>query len=72
MPKPDLIDRGGGGSRTMTPEQFLEKIKHIEWMYSGDTEMMHSELDKAMEELLHELGYGEAVEYVQRVERWYA
>lgn len=56
----------------MTPEQFLAKIKHIEWMYACDTEMMHSELDKAMEELLHELGYGEAIEYVQRLERWYA
>lgn len=56
----------------MNPDEFLAKIKHIEWMYSGDTEMMHSELDKAMEDLLHELGYGEAVEYVQRLERWYA
>lgn len=56
----------------MTPEQFLAKIKHIEWMYACDTEMMHSELDVAMENLLVELGYGEAVEYVQRLERWYA
>lgn len=56
----------------MTPEQFLEKIKHIEWMYSYDTEKMHAELDTAMEELLQELGYGEAVEYVQSLERWYA
>lgn len=56
----------------MTLEQFLEKIKHIEWMYSGDTEMMHSELDTAMENLLDELGYGEAVEYLKTLERWYA
>lgn len=56
----------------MNPNEFLEKIKHIEWMYSGDTEMMHSELDVAMENLLVELGYGEAVEYLKRLERWYA
>jgi hypothetical protein len=56
----------------MTPEEFLNKIKHIEWMYSGDTEMMHSELDVAMENLLVELGYGESVEYLRRLERWYA
>ena len=56
----------------MKPKEFLEKIKHIEWMYSGDIEMMHSELDVAMENLLVELGYGEAVEYLKRLERWYA
>lgn len=56
----------------MTPEDFLEKIKHIEWMYAGDTEMMHSELDTATENLLIELGYGEAVEYLRKLERWCA
>lgn len=56
----------------MNPNEFLEKIKHIEWLYYDDTEMMHSELDEAMENLLVELGYGEAVEYLKRLERWYA
>ncbi len=56
----------------MTPEQFLEKVRQIAGDYDHDVEAMHSRLDEAMEDLLCELGYGEAVEYVQRLERWYA
>lgn len=56
----------------MNPEQFLEKVKKIAWDYYGDTETMHARFDDAMEALLCELGYGEAVEFVRRHERWYA
>ena len=56
----------------MTPDQFLQKVKQIAWDYMSDAEVMHSMLDEAIEELLIDLGYGEAVEYVRRLERWYA
>lgn len=56
----------------MNPNEFLEKVRQIAWEYVHDTEAMHSRFDEAMEDLLVELGYGEAVEYVQRHERWYA
>ena len=56
----------------MNPNEFLSKIKQIEWDYGHDVEVMHSRMDEAMEELLFELGYGEAIEYIRRIERWYA
>jgi hypothetical protein len=56
----------------MTPYEFLQKVKQIERDYTHDVEAMHSRLDEAMEELLIDLGYGEAVEYVRKLERWYA
>ncbi len=56
----------------MTPNEFLAKIKRIEWEHDDDIEVMHSRLDEAMEDLLCELGYVEAVEYMRRIERWYS
>ena len=55
-----------------TPEQFLQEVKQIAWDYTHDTETMHSRMDEAVEDLLAALGYGEAVEYIRSLDRWYA
>lgn len=56
----------------MKPEDFLMKIKQIEWQSHDDIETMHARMDDAMEDLLCDLGYGEAIEYMRGLERWYA
>ena len=56
----------------MNPDEFLAKIKQIEWEHYWDVETMHSKIDEAMEDLLSTLGYYEAVEYMRKLERWYA
>lgn len=56
----------------MKPEDFLMKIKQIEWQSHDDIENMHARMDDAMEDLLCDLGYGEAIEYMRGLVRWYA
>ena len=56
----------------MTPERFLEKVRQICEEESGDVEAFHDSTDILMEELLISLGYGEGVELIRSMERWYA
>ena len=58
--------------RETTSEDFLAKVKDLERKYYRDIETMHSELDLAMEELLIELGYEAAVDFIRDQERWYS
>lgn len=56
----------------MTPERFLEEVRIIGTSYCGDLEALHGATDTLMEELLISLGYGEGVELIRSMERWYA
>ena len=56
----------------MTPERFLEEVRIIGVANCGDVESLHAETDNLMEELLISLGYGEGVELIRNMERWYA
>ena len=71
MGERQLAEHGIGG-RTMTPERFLEEVRIIGMANCGDVEALHAETDNLMEELLISLGYGEGVELIRNMERWYA
>ncbi len=49
----------------MTPEEFYKVISDIVINYAGDTEVLHSQIDVAMEKLLVELGYGDAIDVIR-------
>lgn len=57
--------------RETTFEDFLAKVKDLERKHYPDFGTMHSVLDLAMEELLIELGYEAAVDFIREQERWY-
>ena len=40
--------------------------------YNNDWETTHSVMDELMEEVLRELGYGEAMDIYEATTRWYA
>jgi hypothetical protein len=67
--KPTSVPKGEK-TMTMTPEQFLEFVKGFQG--GGDPEIAHSEIDEVMEQILTDLGYGEGIEALQDVTRWYA
>ena len=56
----------------MTPEQFKKDVQEIADHPSGDPETIHPLLDKAMQDLLRSLGYGEAVDIIEKAPKWYA
>ena len=58
--------------RETTSEDFLAKVKDLERKHYPDFETMHSVLDLAMEELLIELGYEAAVDFIREQDRWYS
>ena len=68
----DYLIAHGVTVRETTSEDFLAKVKDLEWKYYRDIETMHSELDFAMEKLLVELGYEDAVDFIRDQERWYS
>lgn len=51
---------------------FLKKVMQIAEESSADEEEYHSRTDDAMEELLIELGYGDAVAVIRSHGRWYS
>ena len=51
---------------------FLKKVMQIAEEYSADEEEYHGRTDDAMEELLIELGYGDAVAVIRSHGRWYS
>lgn len=56
----------------MTPEEFYKVISEIVINYAGDTEILHSQIDVAIEKLLVELGYGDAIDVIKAQGRWYS
>ena len=58
--------------RETTSEDFLANVKDLERIHYPDFETMHSVLDLAMEELLIELGYEAAVDFIRDQDRWYS
>ena len=57
---------------TTTPEEFTKRMQEIHNRYSDDEEVVHSEMDDLMCELLRELGYGEGVDIFDNTHKWYA
>lgn len=51
---------------------FLEKAQEIVKKYGSDTEAVHSELDKLMEDILISKGFVDLVNFIREQERWYA
>jgi len=51
-----------------TPEMFTAKIKEDCW----DEQEDHKKMDKLMMRCLRENGFGEGVEVLDSIERWYA
>ncbi len=56
----------------MTPEEFSERVKHLEDRMGGDEEAFHGATDVLMENLLIELGYTDGVQRIRSYVRWYA
>jgi len=56
----------------MTPADFTDKVQKIIDEHSHDPEACHSELDDLMESVLYEAGYGQGVDLIRQIERWYA
>ncbi len=60
--------------RAMTPEQFLDEMRHLalhEYGF-GPLQKQHLEGDKLMCKLLTQLGYSEGVKIFQAMGKWYA
>ena len=57
---------------TITPEEFAKRMRDIHDMYSDDEEVVHSEMDDLMCDLLRELGYGEGIDIFDHTHKWYA
>lgn len=68
----DALLAHGVTVRETTSEDFLAKVKDLERKHYPDFETMHSVLDLAMEELLIELGYEAAVDFIREQDRWYS
>ena len=62
-------------TRALSPIQFRLKIEEIlsskDGMEAPDPEVTHIQLDEAMEELLIDLGYGDAIHLIRNTERYY-
>jgi len=57
-------------SDLMTPEYFKERMGGLD--NDLDTECAHYEMDKAMCDLLEQLGYGDGVQVFRDAHKWYA
>lgn len=57
---------------TITPEEFAKRMQEIHDRYLDDEEVVHSEMDDLMCDLLRELGYGEGVDIFDKTHKWYA
>lgn len=56
-------------TRASSPNEFLKQIEDIVYqkgMEGPDYELMHLQTDEAMEELLIDLGYGDAISLIRR------
>ena len=56
----------------ITPEEFTKRMQEIHDRYLDDEEVVHSEMDDLMCDLLRELGYGEGVDIFDKTHKWYA
>jgi len=54
----------------ITPEEAAQRMREIN--KNGDTEGAHCEADDLLCEILKELGFGEAVEIFENMDKWYA
>ena len=57
---------------TITPEEFAKRMQEIHDRYLDDEEVVHSEMDDLMCELLRQLGYGEGIDIFDNTHKWYA
>ena len=55
----------------MTPDQFTELMRAAAGG-PGDAEDAHMRVDALMVDLLRSLGYGDAMDIVENMVRWYA
>lgn len=62
-------------TRVRSPVEFKQHIESIifskDGMEAPDPEIMHIQLDEAIEELLIDLGYGDAIHLIRSTERYY-
>jgi hypothetical protein len=58
--------------KILTPEEFAQKVKFLIKEGGGDNEVLHSDTDDLMEDLLIALGYEEGIELIRNTKRWYA
>ena len=56
----------------ITPDEFRQQMNKILIRGRGDTEVVHSEADDLMCDLLEALGYGQGVQIFRNMNRWYA
>jgi len=56
----------------MTPEEFASEARRLTTKFGNDEEASHSEHDDLCFRLLRSLGYGEGVDEMLSVKRWYA
>jgi len=62
-------------TRVLSPNDFKKKVEDIifsKGMEGPDIETTHIQLDEAMEELLIDLGYGDAIHLIRSTERYYS
>ena len=62
-------------TRVKSPKEFTKEIEDIVFskgMEGPDNEIIHIQTDEAMEELLIDLGYGEAIHIIRSIERYYS
>jgi hypothetical protein len=66
------------GTKKISPQEALEKAKEIygydekTGKYIYDADVSHELVDKFIEELLIQQGYGEMVELLRTMTRWYS
>lgn len=65
-------DRQMAGQTVMTPEEFAAEVRRLVEACKRDPERFHGETDALMEDLLRSLGYGDGVDLLDEVDRWYA
>jgi hypothetical protein len=53
-------------------EDFYNSIVAAYKEFEGDIEYQHLEADKLMWAKLRELGYGKAMDYLEKQEKWFA
>lgn len=58
-------------AETMTPEESEKRMKAIRKEYGKDPEVVHSEMDDLMAQLLRSLGYGSGVKIYEKQTKYY-
>lgn len=68
----DWIIAQSANSVGLGPLEFLEAVKAVHAEHDQDEEARHSATDGLMEAQLRFFGYGEAIDLIESVTRWYA